>query len=467
MVPAERAAIYARISRDVEGQGLGVERQLTACRRLAGERGWRVSQEYVDNDISAYSGKQRPAYLQMLEDIRAGTVDGVIAYHQDRLTRQPIELEGFAQVCTTAGLDTVITVTSDFEIANDDHMFMLRMLGAIAAKESARKGRRIRDKHAQLAVSGMPNGGYHRPFGYEPDRMTVNEAEATVLRQVVDRYLAGEALMSLVGWLQDEGVTTTAGNPWRTSALRTLMLSARIAGLREHRGEVVGQAAWPAIITLEQRTRLLAAVERRRITNRRTPRRYLLSGMLRCGGCGQTLYSAAREQTRRYVCSSSPDHGRGCGKVTVTAERVEDLIARAVLMRLDSPDLAAAMAGQAAADDRQAGLVAEREAVQAQLDDLTDAFAQRLIKMPEWLRAKEPLDAQRGRLEQQLRHLSGNRVLADVAGRGASLSSAWAALPLSRQTAIIAAVLDHAVVQSATPHFRGFDPSRVVPVWRL
>ena len=48
-----RAAIYARISRDVTGEGLGVERQLADCRALASERGWAVAEEYVDNDISA------------------------------------------------------------------------------------------------------------------------------------------------------------------------------------------------------------------------------------------------------------------------------------------------------------------------------------------------------------------------------------------------------------------------------
>lgn len=467
MFVPQRAAIYARISRDSSGEALGVERQLAACRRLADERGWRVTQEYVDNDISAYSGKRRPEYERMMADIRAGQVDAVLAYHQDRLTRRPIELEQFTEACAAAGMVTLATVTSDIRIGNDDDMLLARILGAVAAQESERKSQRVRDKHAQLALAGKPNGGFHRPFGYEQDRVTVNEPEAAVLRQLVERYLAGEALTSLVRWLDSEGIATTTGRPWRVSSLRTTMLSPRVAGLREHRGEVVGEATWPAIIPVEQRNRLLALAERRRITNRRTARRYLLSGMLRCGGCKQRLFSAARDDTRRYVCSSSPDHGRGCGKVTITAERVEELIARAVLMRLDSPDLAAAMAGQAAADERHAALVLERDAVQAQLDDLTDAFAQRLIKMPEWLRAKEPLDAQRDRLEQQLRQLSGNRVLAEVAGQGASLSATWAELPLSRQNAIVSSVLDHAIVQSATPGVRGFDPSRVVPVWRL
>jgi site-specific DNA recombinase len=64
------AAGYARISSDLEGSGLGVTRQVEDGRRLAATLGWTVVKDYVDNDLSAYSGKVRPAYLRMLEDVR-------------------------------------------------------------------------------------------------------------------------------------------------------------------------------------------------------------------------------------------------------------------------------------------------------------------------------------------------------------------------------------------------------------
>ena len=74
-------AIYARISRDRDGDGLGILRQLVDCRKETERRRWTVAAEYVDDDISAYSGKQRPAYRRMLEDIRDGTRDAVIVWH--------------------------------------------------------------------------------------------------------------------------------------------------------------------------------------------------------------------------------------------------------------------------------------------------------------------------------------------------------------------------------------------------
>lgn len=87
-------AVYARISQDREGDGLGVKRQLDDCRADAGRRGWVVAEEYVDDDLSAYGGKVRPAYERMLTDIAAGSRDAVMVWHMDRRTVSPSSSSG-------------------------------------------------------------------------------------------------------------------------------------------------------------------------------------------------------------------------------------------------------------------------------------------------------------------------------------------------------------------------------------
>ena len=73
-------AVYARISADSDGTALGVTRQLDDCHKLAERLGWEVAEDYVDNDLSAYSGKRRPRFAQMLEDLADGHRDGLIVY---------------------------------------------------------------------------------------------------------------------------------------------------------------------------------------------------------------------------------------------------------------------------------------------------------------------------------------------------------------------------------------------------
>lgn len=470
MPQARAAAIYARISRDMTGEALGVERQLTDARKLAVERGWAVAEEYVDNDISAYAGKPRPAYERMLADIAAGTRDAVIVYNLDRLTRRPIELEQFTAICERAGVQQFATVTADIDLGTGDGMLMARMLAAFAAMESDKKSQRLRRKARELAEAGKISGGGLRPFGYAADRVTIIESEAEIVRQLAARYLAGDSLISLTTWLHDIEVSSVAGKPWRTGVLRAMLTNPRYAGLRAHHGEVVSAAVWPAIITPEQHHQLVAAFARKSLTTRRTARRYLLSGLLRCGRCGNKLFSSARREgdrnTRRYVCSSGPDHG-GCGRLTIVAEPVEEWLAEAVLLRLDSAAMGDALAGRAAADERHSVLLAELESDQAQLMELSDLWSAKAISTAEWKRAREPIEARIRTVERQLTQLTGTTALDGLIGNATELRESWESLNLTRQAAIVGAVLDFATVGPGTPGARALDPNRIIPTWRL
>jgi site-specific DNA recombinase len=69
------------------------------------------------------------------------------------------------------------------------------------------------------------------------------------------------------------------------------------------------------------------------------------------------------------VCLKGPDHG-GCGRLTVVAAPVEELLTEAVLARLDSTQLSDALAGKASTDADVTALAAQVEADQGRLDEL-------------------------------------------------------------------------------------------------
>jgi DNA invertase Pin-like site-specific DNA recombinase len=463
-------AIYARISADTEGKSLGVQRQLEDCRKLAADRGWPVGAEYVDNDVSAFSGKPRQQYARLLDDLGSGARDAVIVYNLDRLHRRPAELEEFVALCERVGVSQVATVTADIDLGNDDGLFMARIFAAFAAKESGRKSARIRRKMLQNAEAGLPHGSV-RPFGYEDDKITLRDDEAAVVREMVDRYLAGQSIRSLTVWLNDSGVAPAVAKSWQTSAVRQILCSGRIAGLREHRGEVIGPAKWPAIITPAERDRMLARIASRSLIKTRAARTYLLSGMLRCGRCGNRLFSQARHvnpdnRVRRYVCLKGPDHG-GCGRLTVVAEPVEGLLTDAVLTRLDSPHLAKALAGKSNPDRDVAALAAAVEADQGRLDELAALYADGAVTAREWIAARDPITARISHARREIAAATDTTAVYELAGTGGILREQWPNLELERQQAIIKAVLDHAVIAPGTAGSRSLDINRVQPHWRI
>lgn len=460
------AAIYVRISEDRTGEALGVKRQEVDCRAEADRRGWPVGEVYVDDDVSAYSGKPRPAYQRMLADLADGHVDAVIVYHLDRLTRRPKELEEFVEVCDAAGVSAVATVQGDVNLGTGDGLLVARIQGAVAAAESDAKSRRVLRKMADNAERGLPHGGAVRPFGFEDDRVTVRESEAEIIRDLAARLLAGESLGSLARWLTESPIQTSTGkDKWRSGTVRGMLRSGRISGQREHRGEIVGDAVWDAIITPEQTAQIRALLDDPGRRTNRTARRYLLAGMLVCHKCDATMMSHPRGDRRRYVCKSGVDFV-GCGGTLVTAPPVEELISKAVLLRLDTPELAAALAGDDPSDDHARLLSEQVAAEQAHLDELADLYADRQITAAEWTRARKPIEDRLKAAKRRQGRLRRTTVLDGLVGTGSQLRDQWSQLNLDRQRAIVAAVLDHAVVGPGTPSVP-FEPERVRPVWRL
>lgn len=332
-----RAAIYARISKDREGAGLGVQRQEQDCRELAERLGWQVVAVYVDNDISAFKGKARPAYRRLLEAMTAGTVQGVICWHTDRLHRSPLELEEDIAVSEGRGITTQTVKAGELDLSTASGQAVARTLGAWAHYESKHKSERIVRKKLELAQSGQFSGG-PVPFGWDieskNDAPVIVEADALEIKRAVESTIAGASIGSIVKHLNSRGIPTRRGQRWTSTAVRNLLLRPTNAGLSAYRGEIVGKSTFPAIITEDQWRTVCAIITnpaRRTQTDSRV--RHLLAGMLRCGNCGAAMKTSSRAggDARTKFYYKCPTTGTGTGHAFQTAEPVEHLVAETVL----------------------------------------------------------------------------------------------------------------------------------------
>src|SRR4051794_16648550 len=113
---ATQAAIYCRISQDRSGDGLGVARQEDDCRALIDRLGWEIAGLFVDDDRSAYSGKRRPAYEDLLTELKVGMVDAIVAWHPDRLHRSPRELEDFIDLVEATGAAVATVQAGQYDL---------------------------------------------------------------------------------------------------------------------------------------------------------------------------------------------------------------------------------------------------------------------------------------------------------------------------------------------------------------
>lgn len=451
-----RSVIYCRISRDPHGNELGVQRQEKECRQLAERDDLDVVDVFVDDDRSAYSGKPRPAFEAMKGRLQGGGVDVLIAWHPDRLTRQPRELEDLIDLLDTTNTTVRTVQTGQYDLSTPAGRMSARIVGAVARGESEHKSARLRAKHRQLAEAGALSGGGTRPFGYEDDRIAVRESEATVIRELADRLCTGESLRSLCADLRARGIAGPTGKPWTPPKLRTMLSSARIAGIREHRGATT-TAVWPAIITADQHLRLRAVfADPTRNKHPGGRERKLLTGLLVCGKCGARMSSRPRpDGVRTYICAPPPA-GDGCNGCKILAEPLEELVVATVLDQLDTR--AATEALRPVGDD--AVILEELLAVAGRRDELAVMWASGEVSRSAHQAAARALDQREEALRAQLAELSTTAtVSADVEG----VADRWPNLSHERRRAVLAAVIESIVVGPAVRGRNKFDPSRILP----
>ena len=283
-------AIYVRISRDAEGTALGVERQLQDCQKLCEGRSW-AFRVYEDNDVSAYSGKPRPKYSEMMGDVSAGKIKRIVAWHPDRLHRSPKELEAFIDVVEASKCEVVTFTAGDLDLSTPEGRLTARITGAVARKESEDKSRRSLRKHQELRETGGFSGG--SVFGYE-DGMIVVPEHAVLIRNAARDILEGKSLKGIAAdWNEKKIPLRRNGKEWLSNHIKQVLTNPSVAGLRKN-GDSFSPAKWEAILDQDTWTQVRAflSAPSRRNGNGPVTRKHYLTGILKCGKCGKMLSSA-------------------------------------------------------------------------------------------------------------------------------------------------------------------------------
>jgi DNA invertase Pin-like site-specific DNA recombinase len=356
---------YTRVSKDKSAQAGGKGAGMAVKRQHAENVDYFVRAGYVEEDetstrIEHYSDNDRsgwdpdvirPDFERLLEDIRAGKLRAVIAWHSDRFTRQPLQLELLWAACKQSGteLHTVLG-------GHITDVTMLRIQGALSAQESDIKSERQLLKHGQLADMGEFHGGRRR-FGYLPGLKGKHPIESKALEEVTERFLAGETLYSLAKYLNEyewtetvtdaDGIaqevtrvglfTPSTGSHWTGPNLRQTLKGPHLAGLRVHHKEIVSTATWPQIISCETHEAIVARLSNAdRKTSTSNARVYLLAGLACCATCHTAIRGRpASKKVKQYAYACSTGRHVHCNGPAVDAVVTIEVKAVLAKMRAD------------------------------------------------------------------------------------------------------------------------------------
>jgi len=359
------------------------------------------------------------------------------------------------------------SATEPIDSGTELGLAVIRMLVNFASVESTSISLRISSRMQEMARGGTPlwRG---RAFGFSSDAQTLVDEEAELIREAASRVIDGESPSEIAKDWRRRRIWTNTGNfHWVPGRVWAILMSHRLVGDNEFRGQVVARDCFPAILDRPTHAKVRAV-----LADTRHPRRLtypgLLTGLLRCARCGANLHAGAikRHLTngdlatyRVYRCARPPT---GCGRPNVNADYVETLVTEAVLCRIEArrliepiPDL------PADADDRLIEAYGRYSAAVVELT--TDYFVHRKLTREEWRAARDGLQ----------HHLHVARRQFDPDWRGMQvrqeappreLRASWSTLEFAHRRDIIASELEFALVHP-TRQRAVFDAKRIEPQW--
>ena len=218
---------YARQSVEKK-DSLSLSGQIDLCCRTAGVDRLKVYQD------SGYSGKNtdRPAFQQLLRDIKADRVGTLYVYRLDRFSRSVADFGQLWEILQAHGVEFV-SVSENFDTKTPMGRAMLHIIMVFAQLERETTAERVRDNYYRRAALGQWPGG-PAPYGYQIGRRTdeaghavptlVPDENAETVLRIFRAYAAEDmSLGRLARNLSQEGVPGIKRDTWDTVTLSRLL----------------------------------------------------------------------------------------------------------------------------------------------------------------------------------------------------------------------------------------------------
>lgn len=316
-------------------------------------------QEYIDEGISgAKDLLDRPALLQLITDVEDGHIDVIWTIDIDRLSR---DLQKSFVIFNTLREHKIMLFINDnlydFENENDELFNNIKLLFA----EYERKKIMARSKRGQaeavrkgICNNVIPCYGYDSVNKY----FVINEAEAEVVREIYQMYLAGRSFFAIANELNNRNIPTkrtklnmtmtvtrkkqkvkTDDFIWREKTVDSLLKQTLYIGKRTYGKDKI-EADLPYLRIIEDDVYdAVQVIRKSKINNRNNKTHfYWLKGMVICGKCGESYYGLKRgdgSKDYHYICLSSRFKARNCGNARINIDWLDRYVRESIMQLPD------------------------------------------------------------------------------------------------------------------------------------
>lgn len=320
----ENAYIYTRVSTVIQVDGFSLDAQEQEIRAFAQMRGINIVGKYSDEGKSGKNAEHRPAFNQMMDDIRSkkDNVRYVLVFKLSRFARNTSDTAKYLQELASYGVG-LLGVKDGIDTSTVTGKMIANIMGAVAEVELENIHEQTLAGRQQKARSGLWNGA-QAPYGYvlENKALTICPEEAEIVKEIFRLYTEeGQSIRYITKKLNDDDIKREQrGNTQfslftdRTvrSILKNPVYEGKIAYGRRHTVKVEGtnndtkvvkqtdeskiilvDGLHEAIVTPDTFSKaqmLLSKNVAHRKTRSDSSTVYPLTGLIRCPDCGKNIF---------------------------------------------------------------------------------------------------------------------------------------------------------------------------------
>ena len=322
-----RVAAYARVSVDTLHHSLAA--QVSHYSNLIQKNAaWEYAGVYADEGITGTSTTHRTEFKRLIADCKAGKIDLVLVKSISRFARDTVDCLHTVRRLKEKGI-AVRFERENIDSTSEDGELLLTLLASFAQEESRSIGDNIRWGVRRRFAEGIPNG-HKAPYGYtwDGEMFRIIQAEGEIVKEIYQRYLAGESAYAIAKSLAGRGITGRQGRPIEQTTVKDILSNISYTGTmalqknyinegrvrKRNKGELPMYLVDGVFEPLVSKTDFDKAQEMRRLRAKRAVNRnpVLLpfSGMVKCGCCGGGFSRRTAGKYRRWACNTRERKGR-------------------------------------------------------------------------------------------------------------------------------------------------------------
>ena len=258
--------------------------------------------------------EHRPAFQKMLEDMRAGKINYIVAYKLDRVTRSVRDLETLI-FDLEANHCYLVCDRDDVNTSTANGRFFVRMLTVLSQLEIE-----IVSERTKFGLTGAIKSGHIPglcPLGYTRDetkKMIIDESTKDIVLRIFNMYLEGKSYQTIANILNEEEVLKP--KKWEDSTIEYIINNEIYVG-DYVRYKKIGKEQGIAPITYYNVVEPIISramwedVQRQKEINQRAycrDRVYIFMQKMKCPKCGKIMQcKGSGGKKKKYMYHHCPD----------------------------------------------------------------------------------------------------------------------------------------------------------------